>query len=279
MQKIRSGALALLRVGIAFLVASIGLAIGFGIAIVISGRMVYALGLLGAAVALLLGLVLLLLWRRTGVVLEDGGIRWTPVFGASSYQPWENIARVHVPGDEDPERCVRLMLRDGSAADVRPISKPQDATDQRRATPGYLAAAEKIVQAHRSRAAGRCPRGIRMIVRTQSSTALMWAGVILLLAAFSTCLFGVVELLLQRHVSSGLVWFTIGAGVGLLGVVLVVVGWRSHAVITADGVRWNTGLGGVTRIGWAQVAQVQIPGRGEPGARSGCVCTTASWCP
>lgn len=104
-----------------------------------------------------------------------------------------------------------------------------------------------------------------MIVRTQSSTALMWAGVILLLAAFSTGLFGVAEPMLHRHVSSGLVWFTIGAGVGLLGVVLIVVGWRSHAVITADGVHWSTGLGGVTRIGWAQVAQVQIPGRGEPG--------------
>lgn len=104
-----------------------------------------------------------------------------------------------------------------------------------------------------------------MTVRAQSSTALMWGGVLLCLLGLFTSLFGLVEIAVHGHVLGGLVWFLLGGVSGLLGLALLVIGWRSRAVIDGAGIQWTSGLGGTTRVVWEQVAQVHVPGRGDAG--------------
>lgn len=163
MKKIRSGgSTVLFIVGPVFLLASVGLTIGFGIATAVSEEPLFLLGLLGAALFLVLGAALLLMALRSGAVLDEQGIGWTPLVGARRFVPWADVQQVRVPGDADPAPCVQLVLRDGSVQEVAALSKPKNGETHRRwASKGYLSRGQQVLDAHRrwldGAAQGRTP--------------------------------------------------------------------------------------------------------------------------
>lgn len=161
MTKLRSGGTtAMAIVGTVFVIAAAVAATGFVIATVASGNPALLWGLLGAAVFLLIGSLLLVMWFRSGAVLEEHGIAWTPALGARRFIPWDQVHQVRVPGQDDPGTCVQLLLRDGAVEQVQAISKPKNSETHRRwASNGYLTRGQMVVDAHHGSTAGRAPRG------------------------------------------------------------------------------------------------------------------------
>lgn len=99
MTKLRSGGTtAMAIVGTVFVIAAGVAATGFVIATAASGNTVLLWGLLGAAVFLLIGTLLLVMWFRSGAVLDGQGIAWAPALGARRLVRWDQVQQVLVPG-------------------------------------------------------------------------------------------------------------------------------------------------------------------------------------
>lgn len=150
MKKLRSGgSTVMFIVGTVFTIAAVVAAAGFLIATIASGNTALLWGLLGAAVFLVIGTLLLVMGFRSGAVLDERGIAWTPALGARRFTPWDQVQQVQVPGNDEPGTCVSLLLRDGSIEKVKAISKPQNSETHRRwASRGYLERGKQVVQAH-----------------------------------------------------------------------------------------------------------------------------------
>lgn len=163
MKKIRSGgSTVMFIVGPVFLLVSIAATVGFGIATASTGEPLFLIGLAGAALFFVLGGLMLLMGFRTGAVLDDRGIGWTPMIGARRFVSWDAVHQVRVPGDADPATCVQLHLHDGSVKEVAAISKPKNGeTNRRWASKGYLARGQQVLEAHQqwlaAAAQGRTP--------------------------------------------------------------------------------------------------------------------------
>lgn len=160
MKKLRSGgSTVMFIVGAVFVVAAVLATTGFVIGTVVSGNTALLWGLLGAAVFLLIGALLLVMGFRSGAVLDERGLAWTPALGARRFIPWDQVQQVQVPGDDHPGTCVQLVLRDGSVEHVKAISKPQNSETHRRwASRGYLERGQLVSQAHQQWAAGLTTR-------------------------------------------------------------------------------------------------------------------------
>lgn len=149
------GTTAMFIVGGAFLLASVGLAIGFTLAVVLSGNQTYLIGLLGALAAAVLGAVCIMLALRTGVRLHPDRVTWREAIGPEKSASWHEIAEVIIPGTEDDRPCVHLRMADGRVEPLRALSKPkQSETNRRWASRGYLERAGELARAHRD-ATGR----------------------------------------------------------------------------------------------------------------------------
>lgn len=102
-------------------------------------------------------------------------------------------------------------------------------------------------------------------VRAGNSTVLLWIGAMVVVSAGFTGLYALVPLL-RGEVLAGIVFLVIGGAIALLGLGLLVAGWRTSARVDARGVAWSSGFGRRTVVPWEQVTRVLMPGRDDPGA-------------
>ncbi|MFX4272952.1 hypothetical protein ACQBAR_07200 [Propionibacteriaceae bacterium Y1685] len=141
-------------VGKLFLYMGIALMIVGGVAGVVGIIMALVTGDLSWLAFLILaavfggaGLVMHLVGRRSRVVLEQEGLRWTSPLGREQYVAWREVHQVVVPESPWQGRTAILWLHDGRRQPVGAVQM-SSGNGGSWADAGYLAAGAEMVAAH-----------------------------------------------------------------------------------------------------------------------------------
>lgn len=103
--------------------------------------------LIGALIALV-GVAVAMVGWRTSARVDGQGVSWSSGLGSRTSVPWQQIARVVVPGAADPGSAVSLQLRDGRIVPVTPLRKMQSPDESTGLSPWYLRAGSTLQEAH-----------------------------------------------------------------------------------------------------------------------------------